>query len=369
MGETTHRARIALLGPANSIHFQRWANAMDDRGHPLLIISQHQAERTLLPEGAEVVWLNRTGLAGYFLNAGAVRHHLQKWQPDLLNVHYASGYGTTSALARFRPTLLSVWGSDVYEFPNQGRLKRLLIRWVLQKPTAIASTSRAMADQVRTLDPRRREISITPFGVDTTLFHPSQRSASEAGEVTIGIVKSLEPVYGIDVLLRAFAGLCADEELRNSQRRCVLVIVGGGQESGPLVELATQLGILDRTSFIGPVVHATVPMWLNRFDIYVAPSRSESFGVAVIEAGACGLPVVVSRVGGLPEVVVEGETGIIVPSEDVGALQAALKLLVLDSALRTRLGDEARAHVTREYEWHSCVDRMAAVYDKILGEY
>jgi glycosyltransferase involved in cell wall biosynthesis len=108
---------------------------------------------------------------------------------------------------------------------------------------------------------------------------------------------------------------------------------------------------------------------LHRLDIYAVPSRldSESFGVAVIEAGACGLPVVVSDAGGLPEVVRDGETGLVVPRDDVPALQAALTSLVLDAALRERLGAQGREHVLREYEWGRCVDLMEAVYARTIA--
>ena len=133
--------------------------------------------------------------------------------------------------------------------------------------------------------------------------------------------------------------------------------------------LSHQLGIATRTEFIGAVAHADVPRWLNCMDIYAAPSRldSESFGVAAIEACACALPVVVSDVDGLSEVVLDGETGIVVPRNDVPALQAALTRLVLDPALRQRLGREGRAHVAREYEWGRCVDWMEQCYIRTLA--
>ena len=130
-----------------------------------------------------------------------------------------------------------------------------------------------------------------------------------------------------------------------------------------------QLGIDHRTEFVGASPHDEVPSWLNRLDIYVAPSRlSESFGVAVIEASACGLPVIVSDVGGLPEVVRDGETGLVVPRENVPALQAALRRLLLDPALRQRLGRNGRAHVAREYEWGHCVDLMERVYASLTRD-
>jgi L-malate glycosyltransferase len=353
--------RIALLGPANSIHLQRWAAALVARGHAVSVVSQHRAPRSLLPQAADVCWLPRESQLGYFSNALALRRHLASWRPDLLNVHYASGYGTSGALAAFRPTLLSVWGSDVYDFPYESAIKGWLLRSVLRRATAIASTSHAMAAQVRRLTPERRDIAVTPFGVDLSRF--SARPSSQ-GPLTIGIVKSLAHKYGVDLLLRAFAGLCGDAQVQAAQPACRLLIVGDGPQRDQLVRLAAQLGIAERTQFVGAVAHADVPHCLHQLDIYAAPSRldSESFGVAVIEAGACGLPVVVSDVGGLPEVVVAGETGLVVPRDDVPALQAALKCLVLDPALRERLGAAGRAHVEREYEWGHCVDLMERCY-------
>ena len=358
--------KIALLGQANSIHLQRWAAALVGRGHTLSVISQQRVERSLLPAQADVHWLPHAGQLGYFTNALALRRHLASWQPELLNVHYASGYGTTGALAGFCPTLLSVWGSDVYDFPYESAFKGWLLRHVLRRATAIASTSHAMADQVRRLTPERRAVAVTPFGVDLGRF---SAPPARQGPLTIGIVKSLAPKYGVDLLLRAFCGLCSDADVRDAQPACRLLIVGDGPQRDELPQLAAQLGIAERTQFVGAVAHTEVPHWLHQLDIYAAPSRldSESFGVAVIEAGACGLPVVVSDAGGLPEVVVDGETGLVVPRDDVPALQAALKRLVLDASLRERLGTAGRAHVERHYEWGRCVDLMERCYTETIA--
>lgn len=358
--------RIALLGPANSIHLQRWAQALVERGHAVCVLTQHACDRKLLPTAANVFLLPRSGALGYFTNAWRARELLTRWRPDVVNAHYASGYGTTAALCGVRPVLLSVWGSDVYDFPYESALKGRLIRGNLRRATAIASTSHAMARQVQRLTPERTDIAVTPFGVDLVRFTPDP-SRRTGGRLTIGIVKSLAPKYGVDLLLRAFAGLVADADVRALPDECRLLVVGDGPQRAELESLARTLGIAPRTEFAGAVAHADVPAWLNRIDIYAAPSRldSESFGVAVIEASACALPVVVSDVGGLPEVVRDGETGLIVPRDDVSALQAALKRLVLDAALCERLGRAGRAHVEREYEWGHCVDVMERCLEQL----
>jgi glycosyltransferase involved in cell wall biosynthesis len=247
--------RIALLGPANSIHLQRWAAAFVQRGHAVLVVSQHRCERELLPASAEVVWLPHAGSLGYFRNAGPLRRALARWRPEILNTHYASGYGSTSALAGFAPTLLSVWGSDVYDFPYESAAKGWLLRRNLRRATAIASTSEAMAEQVRRLVPEIGEIAITPFGVDLSRFAPASHAERP---LTVGIVKSLAPTYGVDLLLRAFAGL---------PEACRLLIVGNGPQRAELEALALELGIAARTEFAGAVSHVDVPAWLNRLDI------------------------------------------------------------------------------------------------------
>lgn len=360
--------RIALLGPASSIHLQRWAIALAARGHTVCVISQHRCDPALLPAAAEVIWLPHEGPLAYFTNVRFLRRVLRQWRPDLLNVHYASGYGTTAALTGYRSILLSVWGSDVYDFPNESIFKKWLVRRNLRSATAVASTSHAMAAQVRRLTPERHEVTVTPFGVDLACFAPAPVSRA-ADVLTLGIVKSLAPKYGVDLLLHAFAGLLATDEVRACPRVCRLLVVGDGPQRKELVALSQQLGIATHTEFIGAVAHADVPRWLNRMDIYAAPSTldSESFGVAVIEASACALPVVVSDVDGLSEVVLDGATGIVVPRNDVPALQAALMRLVLDPALRQRLGREGRAHVAREYEWGRCVDWMEQCYVRTLA--
>jgi len=358
----TDALRLLLLGPASSIHLRRWAAGLHARGHAVCVLSQHPCDAALLPAGVERAWLPVRGGAGYVLNAPAVRRFARRWGADVVHVHYASGYGTLASLARVGPTLLSVWGSDVYAFPEQGWLQGRLLRWNLRRAGAIASTSRAMAARVRELTPERREIAVTPFGVDLDAFVPAEDRP--AGGLVLGTVKSLAPTYGIDLLLQAFAGLCADPQVPAD---CRLLVVGDGPQRAELAALAERLGIAARTEFAGAVAHAEVPAWLRRLDVYAAPSRAESFGVAVIEASACGRPVVVSDAGGLPEVVRDGETGRIVPVGDVAALQAALKALALDAPLRARLGRQGRAFVAREYAWPACLERMEDAYRKLLS--
>lgn len=357
------KPHVVLLGAANSIHLQRWALALAARGRRISVVSQHVAQALPLPREIALHALPVRSSTGYLLNAWPLRRLLARLQPDLLHAHYASGYGTLARLAGWRPTLLSVWGSDVYEFPARGPLQARLLRGNLRAAQALASTSEAMAGQLRRLWPAAGPIAITPFGVDTARFSPAPGERTAGGALTLGTVKTLAPAYGIDLLLQAFAVL--RQRLPAAALR--LRLVGGGPQRAELLALAQALGLGDTVEFIGPVDHAEVPAQLRLLDIYVAPSRHESFGVAVIEAMACGLPVVVSDAGGLPEVVQAGVSGLVVPVGDVAALADALAALVVDAGLRRRLAQAGRDRAVAQYDWPRCVDRMVACQDAAIA--
>jgi glycosyltransferase involved in cell wall biosynthesis len=235
-----------------------------------------------------------------------------------------------------------------------------------------------MAKQTVSIDSEVDPISVTPFGVDTDRFHPEGEDrktlvSSENESVTvIGTVKKLDEKYGIDVLIRAFARLRSKvhAEDRQKAQSLRLLIVGDGPLRKELEDLARECGVEKVTTFVGAVPHDEVPSYLRTLDVYVAPSRadSESFGVAILEASACECPVVVSKVGGLPEVVDDQETGIIVPPNDPVATSEAIRKLVDNTELRGSMGKLGRAHVKREYEWSACLDRMETVYQAVVRD-
>lgn len=359
---------IAILSSASSIHTVRWANGLSAAGVRVHLISQQPLIEGWSDQVNTYVFTDR-GVPGYFLMAPKVRKLLNQIRPDLVNAHYASGYGTTAHLANYRPWLLSVWGSDVYDFPYKSPLHRWGVASNLKAADAVASTSHCMSEQTRSLVPSLDEIAITPFGVDCTSFAPIEKITQAAdAPLVIGTVKTLSPKYGIDVLIGAFA--LAKKTLGQTDpataKRLRLRIVGGGPDAASLQHLARQLQVAEVVEFVGPVMHDQVPVELHKIHIFVALSRSESFGVAAIEAGAVGLPVLVSDAGGLPEVVLHGKTGLVVPKENAQAAADALLQLIQSLELRQQLGSAGRAHVLANYSWDTCVQNMIAVYERVI---
>jgi glycosyltransferase involved in cell wall biosynthesis len=121
--------------------------------------------------------------------------------------------------------------------------------------------------------------------------------------------------------------------------------------------------------FRGEVSHEKVPSVLNELDIFVMPSRAEGFGVAALEGAASELPVVATRVHGIPDVVIDGETGILVPPRDIGALAAAIESLATQAKVRAKMGKAGRAFVERHYRWEDNCAQMDRLYEHALAAF
>ncbi len=198
------------------------------------------------PDSIPVTLLPYKGFLGYFLNVFALKKILKEIKPDILNVHYASGYGTTARLANFSPYVLSVWGSDVFEFPYRSFFHKKLLQKNLNSADVIASTSLSMAKQTQRFVGDHKKIEITPFGVDLDKFCTSHfESNSSTGTICIGTVKTLKHVYGIDILLKSLSIIYKDmkSEFPELSKQLNFRIVGGGTDMNELKKLAVELGI------------------------------------------------------------------------------------------------------------------------------
>jgi glycosyltransferase involved in cell wall biosynthesis len=341
----------------------RWANGLAERGHEVHLASAHRPGRHAF--GSEVhLHLAPDLRAGrYLTDFRWLRRLADRLEPDVVNVHFATGYGLMSRLAKLRqPTLLSVWGADIYDTPQRNRLAARIVRDNLAAATRLASTSLCMADVIRRYA-GRRPISITPFGVDTEEFVPDLREDGDdpADEVVrIGTVKALSAKYGIDDLITAFVRVSGQRPDRSLE----LHLYGEGPDEEPLRELAAESAAGASVVFHGAIPHEEVPRALAGLDVFAALSTldSESFGVAILEAGACGLPVVVTDADGPAEVVERGVTGFVVPRHDVSAATDAMGRLVDSPELRRQMGRAGRDHVVTHYSWQLSLDLMEQAY-------
>lgn len=355
--------KIAFLSDLASIHTIRWVNIFAEHGHEVHAISIRKPTEPL-HESVHVHLLPFRAPVGYYTNVFSLRKILHVVKPDVLNVHYASGYGTLGRLSCFHPYVLSVWGSDVYDFPYESKVKMNIIQKNLDAADVICSTSGVMKKQTETLLRKPKSIFVTPFGIDTNLFTP-KKNFSEKVKV-IGTIKTLAPKYGINTLIKAFS-LLLDKIGRDTD--ISLVIAGDGPQRKELEQLARNLHVEDKCRFLGRIPHSKVPELLHTFDIYVALSEldSESFGVAILEASACGMPVVVSDAGGLPEVVEDGVTGIVVPRNDSRAAAMAMLSISNSPELIKKYSTNGIKQVKKNYTFEKSYYILKNVFKVAVG--
>lgn len=367
--------KVLLLSDAYSIHTIKWAKSLSKKGIEIAVFSLNCNENEVNPyqqnNNIKVYCCidknakkRSSGFAkiSYLKALPCLKQVIKEFKPDIVHAHYASSYGLLGALSGFHPFILSVWGSDVFDFPNISFLHKSVIKYNLSKADKILSTSKVMA--IETNKYTDKEVVVTPFGIDLDKFKSLEvNSLFDKNDIVIGTVKTLEEKYGIEYLIKAFA------IVKNKYKKfsLKLLIVGDGSLSENLKKLVHDLNIEDETVFTGKIAHELVPVYDNMLSVSVSVSNSESFGVAVIEASACGKPVVVSDVGGLPEVVKDGITGIVVPPRNYEKTAEAIEKLVLDVKLRKKMGEAGRKMVAELYDWNKNVEQMIEIYENILN--
>jgi glycosyltransferase involved in cell wall biosynthesis len=361
-----YKKTILLLGDVNSVHLHKWIVALKEQ-FVVLVFSidklEEQNEWLRNVEGVRLFdSLKNTSNSGfsflYFRQIRRLKTIYKKYQPDITHAHYATSYGLLGAFCNPKKYCISVWGTDVYFFPKTSFLHKMVFKWILKKADYLFATSKNLSTETQLYT--RKTIQIIPFGIDTTLFSPI-KSKNETDVFTIGTVKGLHTLYGIDRLIDAFA----DFNKKYPKSHCL--IYGEGPYRKEFEQQITKLGMDDKIKLKGFIENKKVPIVLNSFDIYCALSRSESFGVAVVEASACEIPVIVSNIGGLTEVVRPNETGFIVNAESKQEIVDSMEQLYQQKELRQTFGQKGREYVSEHYEWSRNVEQQINFYIDLLN--
>ncbi len=357
--------KICFIAPANSIHIFKMCKWFATQGHTIDIISFEKdmhanpyATIHTIPVSVDPATASSWSKLQYLMHGNKLRKIVEQIDADINNVHYASSYGSAAALAGIGKYILSVWGSDIFSFPNHSFFHRKLLQFSLQHAECIFSTSNVMAKETQQYTDK--PIFITPFGVDTNLFHPNNRS--KRPDFVIGTVKTLTHEYGIGYLLQAASII----RKNNPEIPLRLRIAGAGKNETELKSMAKQLNVEDITTWLGYLPQEQVAYEWANFDIAVIVSDSESFGVTALEAQSCGTPLVVSDAPGLLETTRPEVSSLIVPRKDPDALSNALIKLYRNGSLREELGTAGRQYVCEKYELNHCFNHMEKQFERFL---
>ncbi len=353
--------RICFVAPANNYHTKKWATWFSGTGHEVHVVSFIKDD---IP--SVIVHCIDTGVSAedkdsskikYLLHARELKKIVSKIQPDIVNVHYATSYGTVVALSGIKPYVLSVWGSDIYDFPKKSLLHKLMLRYSLRKATWLFSTSKAMAEEGSKYT--NKSFEITPFGVDPVIFNPAKRDRSTDEQFIVGTVKGLSDKYGIKNILEAVSVINKTTEIPIELR-----IAGKGPQEEEYHLYAEDLGINNITNWLGFISQEEAAKEWANMDIALIPStlESESFGVSAVEAQACGTATVITDIPGLMEATLPQKTSIVISRNDSKALAKAIIDLYNNPQKRNELGLNGREYALKHYSMNECFRSIETLF-------
>lgn len=301
---------------------------------------------------------------------GRLVEHIRRTGPDVLHLHltYATIWGLLAAKRCGRPAVATLHGGPVpvSSWSREGLRQRWMANLLRRRAVRVLAVSEAVREAWRRHGRLSSEaLEVLPNGVPLPAACPS-RAASGAERRALGLpdgdplivtVATLRGGKGVDTLLAASSRVLA---ARPGMR---LAVVGEGPLRSELEEQAARLGLEDSVSWLG--LRHDVPALLAAADVFVLASDHDALPTALLEAMATRTPVVASRVGGIPEIVRDGTTGLLVPPRDPGALAAALSRLAGDPSERQRLGAAGYQRVREGFSLEIWLERLRGVYRSV----
>ncbi|MBU0716928.1 MAG: glycosyltransferase family 4 protein [Planctomycetes bacterium] len=355
--------RICIFGDAQSVHLQRIVPGLIDRGVDVHVVTHKPAEISgVAVERFSVPPPSLTNLRtwhGRWLKC--LREYMRRF--DVVHVHFLADWGFTPEIMAEGCLVASPWGSDIVPPPGEGQPPRKLTdaRVAMLRHAAMVTTwgptfARTVAEFAN-ID--ESTIELLPLGVDLELFKPVERRfPRQSNLLRVGFYKGFREVYGASYLMRAMPAVVeVVPEVRFD-------MIGDGPQLAHCKMLAGLYGVEAHVNWVRRQPHRNIPNYLDGWDLTVIPSVCESFGAAALESSAMRVPVVASDVGGLPDTVEHGVTGLLVPPQAPEQLADAVITLLEDPELRQRMGAAGREMVEREYDWQAILDKWVATYGK-----
>lgn len=299
----------------------------------------------------------------------AIQNATAKHNLDILHAHYAFPHATSAWLAKqminrddFR-VVTTLHGTDI-TLVGQDPSYQSITQFSIQRSDGLTAVSEYLRQEtVEHFDVPAERIRVIPNFVDLQLYRradqPCHRSKfSNQGERIIMHISNFRPVKRVEAVIRIFAGIARKVPSR-------LVLVGDGPDRGRAQQAATEEGIADRVIFLGK--QESVAELLACADLFLLPSATESFGLVALEALACGVPVVASRVGGIPDVVPDGVAGYLAETNDLDTMIESSVQLLSDPELWNSFSTAARTAAER-FSAGRVVSEYEAYYQEVMSQ-
>jgi glycosyltransferase involved in cell wall biosynthesis len=287
---------------------------------------------------------------------------VRQFKPDVTLAFFGLPSGAVGLLLKWLyriPYVISLRGGDVpgfrpYDFRIYHKLSAPFLHLIWKNASSIIANSKGLRDLALAFD-ARYEIPVIPNGVDVNQFEISRRDWSSPRILSVGRV-----VYqkGFDLAMRALS------RLKDSE--WTWTIAGDGPQTETLKAMSEEYGINERIRFLGWLSTEQLKEQYAAATVFLFPSRDEGMPNAILEAMASGLPVVATKIAGNEELVLDGETGKLVPTEDVESLRESLRPFLSDAKMREQMGNAAHQRVESSFSWNRVTEQYELILEKAV---
>lgn len=283
--------------------------------------------------------------------------HALSHKPDLVHAVMESYAGVALWIFSFlsnKPRILTLQSGDLDDETKQEKIPNWLWRKIHKNPNHITAISNFLKNRAVKLGANENEISVIPNGVDLNKFSVQEETAQKA-PYRIICVGRLSWEKGHEYLIRALP------KIREEFPSAHLVLVGDGPLKDDLRGLVFSLNLQNHVEFKGLLPHKFVVEEMKKSSVFICPSLAEGLGIVFIEAQACGMPVIGTNVGGIPDVIQSGNNGLLIPPRNTGAIVDAIKKIFKDQHLTNYLVLNARQN-SLKFEWRNISEQVSDVY-------
>ena len=371
--------RLAFLGDPNSVHTRRWIAWFAKAEHDVRLIDPFGTDIDPgLPDGVVVeryaAHRRRLPLISHLTARADLRRILERLDTQVLHAHFVRRFGWQAALSGFHPLVVSPWGSDILRAPGRAVRTRAWNRFALSSADLVTVSSEGMRQAALRAGASSDRIALISHGVDTDQFSPGSADDDLARQIGVDgapIVvspRSIRPLYRQEVVVDAVAAVSTPE------RRPLLVMSARGADADELEAVRARAaagGIADRLRVLDDVPHERLPALFRLADVVVSVPETDSFSVTMLEAMACGTPIVASDLPAVTPVLGPLDPlapELIAPVGDARSTASAIdRALRLDPAERARLGDRLRSFVRETSDYDTSMATMEGIYRRLAA--
>jgi len=364
--------KLFYLTNGESIHDQRFIQKFKEKDYDTTLVSYSNRTIPIDYHGIRVIhyhpvpdWFPFSTYLNYFpFGLLHLRKLLRKEHPDIIHAGWVQHYGLISALSGFHPLLIIPWGSDIMVEPQKSFLHRIITRFVLRNADMIACDAQFVKHELITIIGYSRDIEVFPWGIDLNLFKSNHEDGIDLRErlgwkdkKVLIMTRLFYPVYGIEYFLEAVLRMVGKfPDVR-------IILCGNGPLNDKYNKYIKDHLLGKYFYFAGNVPNDKLSEYYNAADVYVSSSLSDGTSLSLLEAMACGLPVVVTDVPAILEWIKDGENGFVVPREDSKVLSGRLLQLLQDETKQKEFGNKNIKIAKERADWNKNFEKLARIYE------